>query len=60
MKNTFIKTIILGMICTLTNYTILVIYVDLFHVKYYVIGAILIPGMFLLRYLINKHWVFKE
>ena len=60
MKNTFIKTLGLGVLMTITGYIIPVIFVDYFHFKYYLIGGFLIPVMFFLRYFLNKYWVFKE
>ena len=60
IENTFFKTLILGAIATVVGYIIPVIFVDMFNFKYYLIGGILMPIMFFIRYFLNKHWVFKK
>lgn len=57
---TFPKSVIEGFIITIIAYSLGVLFVDIMHIKYSIIGLALIPLTFSIKYLLNKYWVFKK
>jgi len=59
-QNDFFRSIVLGLIITGLNYTVGVILIDILGYLYAIIALIMIPINFMIRYFINKYWVFKN
>jgi len=59
-KTTFPKAIVEGFIITMVAYSLGVLFVDYLHIKYSIIGLVLIPFTFTIKYILNKYWVYKN
>jgi putative flippase GtrA len=56
----FLKFCSVGLFITLLNYIAGVVFVDLFNIKYYIIGLFMIIINVLLRYFLEIKYVYKK
>jgi len=59
-KKTLPRAFVVSIVITLIIYLAGIIFVDFLKFNYSIIGLLLAPFTFLLRYVLDKYWVFRE
>ena len=59
-KKTFSRALVLGIFMSGFCYIFGILLVDVVKFPFYIAGLIITPVTFLMRYIINKFWIFKE
>jgi len=59
-KKTFPRALVSTSIITALTYGAGILFIDIMGIKYYIVGVSLMPITFLMKYFVDKFWVFKE
>lgn len=59
-KITFSRSIFVSILITGISFIAGIVFVDYFNIKFTYIWLFVIPITFIIRYVLNKYWVFKD